>query len=299
MEHIYLTPDDRLQAAFDKAAPGSVIHLSAGVYRQKTVIRTPGLTIIGAGAGKTRIVFDDYARKRDDQGFEYITFRSYTLAVCADGVRMQDLSVINDALSPEVKGQEVALHICGTDFSMENCTLTSTQDTLFVGPLPPDLIERYEGFLPDEFRRVGQMKQYFHNCTIEGTIDFIFGCGEALFEDCCIRNLSEVRKVGYVAAPAHSLHQQEGFTFRNCSFCYESGVEPGSIYLARPWRDYGLARFENCRYDDHIAALGFDNWNGTQRDRTARFFEAPAVDGRVSWINRPDPILNEKVGQSQ
>lgn len=299
MEHIYLTPDDRLQAAFDKAAPGSVIHLSAGVYRQKTVIRTPGLTIIGAGAGKTRIVFDDYARKRDDQGFEYITFRSYTLAVCADGVRMQDLSVINDALSPEVKGQEVALHICGTDFSMENCTLTSTQDTLFVGPLPPDLIERYEGFLPDEFRRGGQMKQYFHNCTIEGTIDFIFGCGEALFEDCCIRNLSEVRKVGYVAAPAHSLHQQEGFTFRNCSFCYESGVEPGSIYLARPWRDYGLARFENCRYDDHIAALGFDKWNGTQRDRTARFFEAPAVDGRVSWINRPDPILNEKVGQSQ
>ena len=299
MEHIYVTPDDRLQAVFDKAKPGSVIHLSAGVYRQKTVIRTPGLTIIGSGAGKSRIIFDDYARKRDDQGFEYITFRSYTMAVCADGVHMQDLSVINDALSPEIKGQEVALHVCGTNFSMENCTLTSTQDTLFVGPLPPDLIERYEGFLPDDFRRGGRMEQRFTRCTIEGTIDFIFGCGDALFENCCIRSLAETRKVGYVAAPAHSLNQQEGFTFRNCDFCREEGVADGSIYLARPWRDYGISQFENCSYAAHIAAAGFDKWNGTQRDQTARFFEEPTVSGRVSWINRPNPILNEKAGESQ
>ena len=291
-----MTPDDRLQAVFDKARPGSVIHLSAGVYRQKTVIRTPGLTVMGAGAGKSRIIFDDYARKRDDQGFEYITFRSYTLAVCADGVHMQDLSVINDALGPEVKGQEVALHVCGTDFSMENCTLTSTQDTLFLGPLPPDLIERYEGFLPDDFRRGGEMKQRFTNCTIEGTIDFIFGCGNALFEGCCIRSLSETRKVGYVAAPAHSLCQREGFLFRNCDFCCEEGVETGSIYLARPWRDYGLSRFENCSYAAHIAAAGFDKWNNTQRDRTARFFEEPVVAGRVGWINDPKRTLTEKAG---
>ena len=291
-----MTPDDRLQAVFDKAQPGSVIHLSAGVYRQKTVIRTPGLTVMGAGAGKSRIIFDDYARKRDDQGFEYITFRSYTLAVCADGVHMQDLSVINDALGPEVKGQEVALHVCGTDFSMENCTLTSTQDTLFLGPLPLDLIERYEGFLPDDFRRGGDMKQRFTNCTIEGTIDFIFGCGNALFEGCCIRSLSETRKVGYVAAPAHSLCQREGFLFRNCDFCCEEGVEPGSIYLARPWRDYGLSRFENCSYAAHIAAAGFDKWNNTRRDRTARFFEEPVVAGRVGWINDPQRTLTEKAG---
>ena len=286
MNHIYVTPDDRLQAVFDKAAPGSVIHLSAGVYRQKTVVRTPDLTIVGAGAEKTRIVFDDYARKRDEQGFEYITFRSYTLAICADGVHMQDLSVINDALSPEVKGQEVALHVCGSDFLMTDCLLRSTQDTLFVGPLPPDLVERYEGFLPDDFRRGEPMQQKFCNCTIEGTIDFIFGCGNALFENCCIRNLAEARKVGYVAAPAHSASQQEGFTFRNCVFCCEEAVAPGSIYLARPWRDYGLARFESCTYGTHIAVAGFDKWNDTRRDLTARFYEEPAVEGRVSWINR-------------
>lgn len=284
MAHIYVTPDDRLQKIFDAAEPGSVIHLSPGVYRQKTVIRTPRLTIIGAGAGKSRIVFDDHARKRGADGFEYITFRSYTMAVCADGIRMENLSIINDAGQPETKGQQIALSVCATSFSMKDCTLSSTQDTLFLGPLPPDLIERYEGFLPDELRRGGRMEQTFENCTIAGTVDFIFGCGDARFEDCCLHSLADARNIGYVAAPAHSLQQQTGFQFRGCRFTCADGVTPGSIYLARPWRDHGLARFENCDYGVHIAAAGFDKWNGTQRDRTARFYETPPVPGRVPWL---------------
>ena len=286
MAHIYVTPDDRLQKIFDEAEPGTVIRLSPGVYRQKTVIRTPGLTLVGSGAGKTRIVYDDYARKRDGQGFEYITFRTYTLAVCADGVHIQDLSVINDAGRPEEKGQQVALSVLGTGFSMGNCTLTSTQDTLFLGPLPPDLIERYEGFLADELRRGGEMTQHFQNCSIEGTVDFIFGCGSALFENCRIRSLADARNIGFVAAPAHSAEQHEGFRFLNCDLTAAEGVAPGSIYLARPWRDYGLARFEDCSFGSHIAAPGFANWNGTDRDCTARFYETPAVAGRVAWCNK-------------
>lgn len=284
MDQIYITPDDRLQKVFDAAAPGSVIHLSAGVYRQKAVIRTRGLTIVGAGAGQSRIVYDDYARKRGEDGFELITFRTYTLAVCADGVRMENLSVINDAGSPEIKGQQVALSVCGTDFVMKNCTLASTQDTLFLGPLPPDLIERYEGLLSDELRRGGEMKQKFENCTIEGTVDFIFGCGNARFQNCLIRSLRDARSLGYVAAPAHSPSQSEGFCFRQCCLTCEEGVTPGSIYLARPWRDYGMVSFEKCTYDVHIAPAGFDPWRGTQRDQTARFYENPAIAGRVSWI---------------
>lgn len=286
MDHIYVTPDDRLQKVFDAALPGSVIHLAPGVYRQKVVIRTPDLTVIGAGAGKTRIVYDDYARKRDPEGFEYITFRTYTLAVCADRVTMKDLSVINDALTPEVKGQEVALSVCATDFRMENCTLTSTQDTIFLGPLPPDLIERYEGFLPDELRLGGEMTQVFTDCLVEGTVDFIFGCGDCRFENCEIRSLVDARNLGYVAAPAHSPEQESSIRFVDCRFTCQAGVTPGSIYLARPWRDYGAASFENCSYGPHIHSAGFDPWSGTQRHNTARFFETPTVPGRVSWINR-------------
>ena len=286
MPDIFITPDDRLQAVFDNSDPGTVIHLSPGVYRQKAVIRTPNLTVIGAGAEKSRIVFDDYARKRGSDGFEYITFRSYALAVCADGVTLRDLAVINDAGDPKTKGQQVALSVIGGDFRMENCRLSSTQDTLFAGPLPEDLIERYEGFLPDALRRGGDMRQTYRNCRIEGSVDFIFGCASALFEDCQIHSVFDGRDTGYIAAPAHDISQKEGFLFRACRLTQGEGVAPQSVYLARPWRDHGLCSFENCVYGDHICAAGFDKWGDTHRDRTARFYESPAITGRVPWINR-------------
>ena len=283
---VCLTPADDLQKAFDTAPEGSVIHLAPGVYRQKVMITTPGLTVLGSGPEETVIVWDDHARKVHPIGGEYNTFRTYTLAVCADGVTMENLTVANDALFPEHKGQEVALSVVADGFSMKNCTLRSTQDTLFLGPLPSDLIGRYEGFLLDPLRRGGEMRMEFESCLIEGTVDFIFGCGNALFERCEIRSLRDARNIGYIAAPAHSLLQKEGFLFRHCRLTCEAGVARGSIYLARPWRDHGMVRFEDCSCGPHIAPLGFDKWNGTHRDRTARFFESPPENGRVGWINR-------------
>ena len=280
-----VTAEDNLQQIFDSLPENAVVRLAPGEYRQKTVIRTPGLTLTGAGMDKTVLVWDDYALKLDDLGREYNTFRTWTIAVCADHVRMEDLAIVNDALHPEVKGQEVALSVLGDDFSMESCLLRSTQDTLFSGPLPPDLIVRYTGFHAPELLKGGHMRQVFTNCLIEGTVDFIFGCGDTLFENCEIRSLNDARNIGYAAAPAHSLEQQEGFLFRNCRFTCEEGVADGSIYLARPWRDHGLSVFENCTYGPHISPLGFDKWNDTNRDRTARFRETPPVPGRVPWVN--------------
>jgi pectinesterase len=92
--------------------------------------------------------------------------------------------------------------------------------------------------------------------------------------------------VGFVTAPSHDIRQAEGFRFRSCAFTAEEGVPEGTIFLARPWRDYGMCSFTDCSYGSHIAAEGFDKWQGTARDRTARFYETPEIPGRVSWINR-------------
>ena len=175
-------PSENLQEIFDRAQPGEVIRLAEGEYRVKSAIFSPGLTLTGAGADRTRIVWDDFAKKLDEQGREYNTFRTWTLAVCADDITMRDLSIVNDALHPETKGQEVALTVYGDRFTMESCRLTSTQDTLFLGPLPKDLIERYDGFLPDWLRLDKPCSQRFDRCLIEGTVDFIFGCGSAVFD---------------------------------------------------------------------------------------------------------------------
>lgn len=283
---LFVTPESDLQSVFDRACENAVIHLAPGIYRQKTVIRVPGLTLIGSGQNRTILVYDDHANQPHPIGGEYNTFRTYTLAVCADSVTIRDLTVSNDALQPEIKGQEVALSVVADAFRMSNCTLSSTQDTLFVGPLPSDLIGRYEGAFADELRRGYRMAQYFENCTIQGTVDFIFGCGEATFDRCRIQSLRDERNIGYVAAPSHGQQQESGFLFRHCDFIREDGVADGSIYLARPWRDYGMARFESCTYGPHIHPAGFHPWSGTHRDRTARFYETPVIPGRVPWINR-------------
>lgn len=280
-----LTPQDDLQKCLDAAQPGQTIRLASGDYRCKLMLTTPGITIRGAGAGRTRILWDDYAKKLDERGREYNTFRTWTVAVCAEGVTMRDLSIVNDALRPEEKGQEVALTVYADGFSMEDCVLSSTQDTLFLGPLPADLIARYDGFLPDPLRRDMPCRQSFRRCLIEGTVDFIFGCGQALFEDCELRSLVDARGHGYIAAPAHALEQTRGFLFRRCRLTAQEGVAPGSVYLARPWRDYGLCEFEDCAIQGgHIAPEGFDKWNDTHRDQTARFYETPLLPGRVAWV---------------
>lgn len=279
-------PQDDLQAVLDRAPEGSVVRLAAGICRQKLMLRRPGLTLVGEGRGKSVLVFDDYAKKRDPAGREYNTFRTWTLAVCADGVTLRSLSVVNDASCPAHKGQEVALSVYGDSFQMEDCALRSTQDTLFLGPLPRDLIARYDGFLPPQLRQDRSLSQRISGCLIEGSVDFIFGCGDAVFTDCELRSVFDGRQGGFVAAPAHAPEQTEGFLFRRCRFTCGEAVAPGSVFLARPWRDYGLCRFIGCVCGPHIAEKGFDPWLDTGRESTARFYESPARPGRVPWINR-------------
>lgn len=285
-DQILLTPQDNLQSIFDNAAPGSTFFLQPGIYRQKVVVRTRGLQLEGSGIAHTILIWDDYAQKIHADGREYNTFRTYTLAVCADNVSIRNLSIVNDALHPEQKGQEVALSVLGDRFIMENCHLSSTQDTLFAGPLPADLIKRYENFLADELRACGPFTQRYIHCLIEGSYDFIFGCATATFENCEIRSIYDARQIGYVAAPAHAKEQASGLYFRHCRFTCEPTVPPHSVYLARPWRDYGIATFDHCQYGPHIAPEGFDKWEDTNRDKTARLYESPSVDGRVPWVRK-------------
>lgn len=284
---LQITPQDSLSQALREAAPGSSILLRPGIYREKIEISVPGIRLIGHAPQDTKIVYGDYAEKPDAHGTAYNTFRTYTAAVLAPHVSFLNLTVENDALEPETKGQEVALSVVADDFTAEHCIFRSTQDTVFCGPLPADLIQRYDGFLKPALRRGGSMRQIFRHCLIAGNVDFIFGCGDALFDACEIRSVPDVRGGGYAAAPAHAAEQQTGFVFADCRFTCDDAVADGTVFLARPWRDFGKCSFISCTYGRHIASEGFNQWNGTERDRTARFSEYGEIPaGRVPWSKR-------------
>lgn len=287
MKKIYLTPENDLEKEINALDCPAEVYLSQGVYRQKTVIAANDVKIIGEGEGKTVIVYDDYAKKIHADGKEFNTFRTYTLCVTGENVSLCNLTVENSNADPREAGQCVALSINAKRFFAEGVTLKSMQDTLFLYPFPDDLVVRYRGFIPDnQLYCEGESLHFFNCCKIYGTVDFIFGCAEAYFLNCEIYSLADPRGTGFVAAPAHSLKQERGFTFMNCMFL-QDGAEDDSCYLARPWRDFGKCEFLNCRVGKHVKPQLFDKWNDTERDKTARFIYfglAPLIDLHpVQW----------------
>lgn len=284
MKEIHIEPSEKLADVLKNVKPDTRIVLPEGIFREKLEISVPNLEIVGAGSDKTVIVNGDYAKKTAPDGRQFNTFRTYTVAVTAPNVMLRNLTVENDARSPEKLGQEVALTVYADNFLAEDCAFISTQDTIFCGPLPEDLIKRYKGFLLDSLRTTGSQKHIFRRCLVAGTVDFIFGCGDSLFDSCEIRSLCDARGHGYIAAPSHAPEQEIGIVFNKCRLTREEGVADGSILLARPWRDYGKTSFIDCEMDKHIAAEGFNKWGDSHRDRTARFAEYPTKpECRVPW----------------
>ena len=269
MKTLHLTPKNDLQNEIN-SSDAEVIFLSKGVYNQKIEILRDNITVIGEGR-ETKITFDDYANKIHADGKEYNTFRTYTLCVTGNNVRFENFTVENSNTDPATVGQCVALSVHGNNFCAVNMNLISTQDTLFLSPFPDDLVVRYRGFIPQrQLYREGRNLHLFKNCAISGTVDFIFGCSEAYFLNCEIISLKDSRNCGFAAAPAHHLAEESGFTFVGCDFkC--GGANDGTVYLARPWRDFGKCSFINCKLDSHINCALFDKWNDTERDKSARF----------------------------
>ena len=271
MVTLHLSPDDNLTEILNNLTEPATVYLKSGVYRQKIWLKKNDVTIIGENRETTIITYDDYARKIHEDGKEFNTFRTYTLCITGERVKLENLTVENSNTAPHEVGQCVALSVNAKSFYAKNINLKSTQDTLFLSPFPDDLVVRYRGFIPEEQLYLeGGALHLFENCKIYGTVDFIFGCAEAYFEKCEIFSLHDERGYGFVAAPAHSLKQERGFVFHDCDFI-SAGAEDGTVYLARPWRDFGKCEFISCRLGKHIISGLYDKWNDTERDKTARF----------------------------
>ena len=206
---------------------------------------------------KTVISFDDYFNKIN-RG-RNSTFYTYTLMVEADDFYAENLTIENTA-GPV--GQAVALHE-GDRCVFRNCKFLGNQDTLYTA---------------------GQnSRQYFADCYIEGTTDFIFGAATALFDRCTICSKAD----SYITAASTPKGKPYGYVFRTCKLIAKEGVN--KVYLGRPWRDYAKVVYLNCELGDQILSKGWSNWDNTSRDKTAYFAEfgntGPGADSeqRIDW----------------
>jgi len=278
---IDVSPDGKgdhatLQAAID-AIPadrktGYSIRLGPGTYREKIHIPAdkPPIRLVGAGADKSIIVWNDAAKTPDSSGQELGTFRSATMTVGSSEFSAEGLTIEN---SYGTGSQALALRVTGDRCAFKNVSLLAWQDTLLV--------------------QTG--RQYFEDCTISGHVDFIFGGSTAWFERCTI----VCRGDGYITAASTPAESPYGLVFHACKIRAEK--EATKVLLGRPWQNSPATIFIRCELPASIRPEGWDNWGDPAKEKTARYLEhrnsgpGAATAGRVSWAKQMDDLAAREI----
>jgi len=240
----YMTIQEAIDAAPDYShAKITTIHIKAGTYKEMVTIphNKFRLHITGEGAGKTVITWDKYAEKFwPDTQDKIGTSGSATLYIHSSYVTVEDLSVVNSSGEGKEIGQAVAVFTNGDFIFFNNCSLIGNQDTLYT-------YGRYGKF-------GGVVRNYYLNCYIEGTTDFIFGPSIAYFEGCTIHQ----KKNSYVTAASTFEGEKYGYVFHKCRLTAAEGVD--KCYLGRPWGAYAKTVFLECELGGHILPEGWHDW---------------------------------------
>ncbi|KAF8391668.1 hypothetical protein HHK36_023975 [Tetracentron sinense] len=240
------------------------ILIPPGIYREKVYVPSnkPYISFIGNPNSETVITWNDKASNKDANGREMGTRNSASVTVasdyfCATGITFENTIVANGGRGM----QSVALRIFGDKAMFYKVRFVGAQDTLL----------DQEG------------THYFYHCFIQGTVDFIFGNGRSLYEDCILH--STAKRSGAIAASKRdSEDDNTGFSFVNCTV---NGT--GRIYLGRAWGRYSRAIYSYCNISDIIRPPGWSEWGDSSKRQTAVFAEYQCIGrganlkGRASW----------------
>jgi len=253
----YYTIQDAIDAMRVYPLAPITLYIRNGTYHEK--IEVPAIntdiSFIGENVDSTIIVFDDYSGKG-----KHTTFTSYTAKISGNRFRAANISFVNSA-GPV--GQALALFVDADKAVFSNCKFLGYQDTIFSG---------------------GETsRQLFDHCFIEGTTDFIFGPGTAVFSQCTIRAKSN----SFITAASTSKGRKYGFVFLNCTITADPAVS--KLSLGRPWRSNARTVFVKCSLPQAITATGWDNWGNPENEKTVYYAEykntgtGAAINGRVKW----------------
>lgn len=271
MINLYLNSNNSIQETLNSLKPNTAytIHLSAGIYRENIIIRNDNLTFIGSGFD-TIIVANKHAKQINLDLKPNITFRTETVRVLSSNVSFKNLTIQNDSgIGPGV-GQGVALSLYGNKCRLTDCQILGTHDTIFLGPLPLDLIERYQDIITFDFKHYDSPLHLFNNCKISGTVDFIFGSGKAIFYRCEINALAK----GYIVAPSTYKHNPIGIVLYECTI---NNLANEPVYLARPWREDAYVAFINNTFNGLFESERFHDWE----KNNFRFYEIPYIKSKL------------------
>lgn len=254
-----------VQEAFDVVpklkSERTVIFVKNGTYKQVITLEADknNVTLIGEDVNKVILTYDNYANKiNPETNKNYGTSGSSSCFIKGSGFYAKNITFEN-ASGPV--GQALAIHIVGDKAVFSNCKFLGFQDTVYGG----------------------DARQYFKDCYLEGSTDFIFGSSTAFFDNCILHT-----KGGSAITAASTKEKVKyGYVFNNCKI---TGTGTGITTLGRPWRPYASVVFLNAVMSDAIKPAGWNNWGKTENEQTARYAEYNSTgigaypNERVKWM---------------
>ncbi|KAF3432822.1 hypothetical protein FNV43_RR23924 [Rhamnella rubrinervis] len=246
----------------------TIIYVRAGRYEEanlKVGRKKTNLMFIGDGKGKTVIsggksVYDHMT-----------TFHTASFAATGAGFIARDITFENSA-GPG-KHQAVALRVGADHAVVYRCNIIGYQDTLYVH----------------------SNRQFFRECDIYGTVDFIFGNAAVVLQNCSMyaRKPMPQQKNTITAQNRKDPNQNTGISIHACRILATSDLQAskGSFptYLGRPWKMYSRTVYMLSFIGDHVHPRGWLEWNGNFALDTLYYGEymnygpGAAVGQRVKW----------------
>ena len=241
----FLTVQDAINAVPDfRKNKRTTILVRPGEYKERVIVPECKINISLIGQTGAVITNDGYASKKNSLGDEMSTSGSSTCYIYAPDFYAEGITFANTAGRV---GQAVACFVSADRAYFKACRFLGNQDTLYT---------------------YGKgCRQYYEDCYVEGTVDFIFGWSTAVFNRCTIHSLGQ----GYLTAPSTDKEQKYGYVFYDCKMTAEPGVE--GVALSRPWRPYAKAVFIRCDLGGHIAPSGWNNWGKKSNEETVTYAE--------------------------
>lgn len=242
------------------------IFIKNGIYKEKLHLDSTKnfITLIGEDKFNTILTYDDHTGKVSPKGDTINTRTSASFVVKANNFAAENITFQNDAGFSA--GQAVGLESDGDKASFYNCRIVGNQDILFTNN--------------------DNSRQYYKDCYIEGTTDFIFGSSTVWFERCHIHS----KKNSHVTAASTPQQHQFGYVFSDCILTGDTTLH--SVSLGRPWRQYANVAYIHCYIGPHIKPEGWSNWNNTDNYKTTRYSEyknygpGANISSRVSWSHQ-------------
>lgn len=263
----YKTIKEAVASAPDNGKSRYTIYVKAGTYKENIEIGKSKKNVMLTGDGMDKTIITGSLNVVDGS----TTFNSATVAAVGDGFIAQDLWIQNTA-GPE-KHQAVALRV-GADQSVINrCKLDAYQDTLYAHTL----------------------RQFYRDCNITGTVDFIFGNAGVVFQNCKLvaRKPMSGQKNMITAQGRTDINQNTGTSIQNCDIIASSDLAPmiGSVktFLGRPWKEFSRTVVMQSNIGDLIDPLGWAEWSGDFALKTLYYGEymnrgaGAGTGGRVKW----------------